>query len=151
MLKIDAMGRSLRCRLVDGLPPAHYYKPQGIPMTELDEVVLGIDEFEALRLADLEGMYQEDAARQMGVSRQTFGRIVGNARHKVAEALVTGKALRIDGDEFRLPEWCRLRCRNCGTPMPRPGRPAAGACPHCRGERSWVEAPEAPGSGCLKS
>jgi len=120
-------------------------------MTELDEVVLGIDEFEALRLADLEGLYQEDAARQMGVSRQTFGRIVGSARRKVADALVSGKALRIDGDEFRLPEWCRLRCRNCGTPMPRPEGPAAGTCPHCHERSRWPEASEAAGHGCMKS
>ncbi len=137
------MGRSLRCRLVDGVPVVRYFKPQGIPMTELDEVVLGIDEFEALRLADLEGLYHEDAARQMGVSRQTFGRIVGNARHKVAEALASGKALRIDGDEFRLPEWCRLRCRTCGSPMPGPRHAGAESCPQCGGAAGRREGREA--------
>lgn len=65
-------------------------------MTALDEIRLAMDELEALRLADLEGLYQEDAARAMGVSRQTFARIVDSARRKVAEALVHGKALRID-------------------------------------------------------
>ncbi len=128
------MGRSPTCRLVDGFPPVGCFKPLGIPMTELDEVVLGIDEFEALRLADLEGKYQEEAARQMGVSRQTFGRIVASARRKVAEALVAGKALRIDGDEFRLPEWCRLRCRTCGCAVPR--GPETGGCPRC-GDAPW--------------
>ena len=66
----------------------------------LEEVVLTIDEFEAVRLADLEGLYQEQAAEKMNVSRQTFGRIIESARKKVAEALVQGKALKIGGGEF---------------------------------------------------
>ena len=61
----------------------------------LDEVVLAPDETEALRLADLEGLYHADAARQMGISRQTFGKIVAQARKKVATALIGGKALRL--------------------------------------------------------
>lgn len=65
-------------------------------MRELQEVTLDADELEAIRLADLEGMYHEDAAQEMGVSRQTFGRIISSARRKVAEGLVHGKALRID-------------------------------------------------------
>jgi len=64
-------------------------------MTELNEVELALDEFEAIRLADFEGLYQVEAARRMGISRPTFGRIVGMARQKVAEALVQGKALKI--------------------------------------------------------
>ncbi len=67
-------------------------------MRELQEVILDADELEAIRLADLEGMYQEDAATAMGVSRQTFGRIVSSARKKVAEGLVYGKALRIESN-----------------------------------------------------
>jgi predicted DNA-binding protein (UPF0251 family) len=79
-------------------PPAcDYFKPRGVPMTALEEVTLSVDELEALRLADLEGLYQEAAAERLGVSRTTFGRIVGSARHKVAEALVLGKALSISG------------------------------------------------------
>lgn len=78
-------------------------KPAGRPLRELEEVRLGFDEAEALRLADLEGLYQEAAARSMGVSRQTFGRIVEEARRKVADAILGGKALRIEGGEIRLP------------------------------------------------
>lgn len=65
-------------------------------MVELEEVTLDLDEVEALRLADCEGLYHEQAAIKMGVSRATFGRIVGIARHKVAEAIVKGMALRIE-------------------------------------------------------
>jgi predicted DNA-binding protein (UPF0251 family)/predicted Fe-Mo cluster-binding NifX family protein len=79
-------------------------KPAGIPATGLEEVILGFDEAEALRLADLEGLYQEAAARSMGVSRQTFGRIIETARRKTADAILNGKALRIDGGEITIGE-----------------------------------------------
>lgn len=75
---------------------AAYFKPRGIPMSILDEVTLEVDEMEAVRLADLEGMYQEDAAREMKISRQTFGNIILRAHTKIAEALIQGKALRIN-------------------------------------------------------
>ncbi len=61
------------------------------------EISLALDEFEALRLADFEGLYQEQAAARMAVSRQTFGRIVEAARRKIAQALVEGKSLSIEG------------------------------------------------------
>ena len=77
-------------------PKARYFKPRGIPLSELDEVVLKIDELEALRLADSEGLYHVKAAAQMKVSRATFGRILENARKKVARVLLEGKALRIE-------------------------------------------------------
>jgi predicted DNA-binding protein (UPF0251 family)/predicted Fe-Mo cluster-binding NifX family protein len=77
-------------------------KPQGVPASSLGEVVLGFDEAEALRLADLEGLYHEAAARSMGVSRQTFGRIIEIARRKVADAILNGRALRIEGGEINL-------------------------------------------------
>lgn len=85
-------------------PRPMLFKPAGIPACELSEVELGFDEAEALRLADLEGLYQEAAARSMGVSRQTFGRIVETARRKMADAVLNGKALRIEGGEIRLGE-----------------------------------------------
>lgn len=83
-------------RRISFSPPVSYFKPAGVPMRELDEISLGADEAEALRLADFEGLYHMDAAVQMGVSRQTFDRIVASARHKVAKTLVLGRALRIE-------------------------------------------------------
>lgn len=68
-------------------------------MRDLDEVSLGADELEALRLADVEDLYHEAAAQRMGVSRQTFDRIVRRARMKVSDALVHGRALRIEREE----------------------------------------------------
>jgi predicted DNA-binding protein (UPF0251 family) len=78
-------------------PGERCFKPRCKPVTKLDGVRLSLDEFEAIRLADLEELKQEDAARLMRVSRPTFSRIVGAARKKVADALVNIKAIRIEG------------------------------------------------------
>ena len=90
------MARPRKCRFVGCRPNAYYFKPRGIPLFRLEEVSLHMDEVEALRLADYEGLYHEDAAQRMKISRATFGRIIDQARHKVAEALLKGKALRIE-------------------------------------------------------
>ncbi len=76
------MPRPIHCRRIASLPGSSLFKPAGIPACSLGEVVLAIDEFEALRLADYVALYQEQAAERMGVSRQTFGRIVETARKK---------------------------------------------------------------------
>jgi uncharacterized protein len=91
------MPRPKCCRMVGALPTADYFKPRGIPLTDLEEVVLTIDEFETLKLADFEQLYQERAANNMKVSRQTFGRIILSAHFKIADALIHGKALKIEG------------------------------------------------------
>ena len=87
------MPRPRNCRKVSHMPAANYYKPRGIPLSVLQCINLTFDELEAVRLGDLEGMYQEKAAEQMKISRQTFGRIIESAHKKIADALVNGKAL----------------------------------------------------------
>jgi predicted DNA-binding protein (UPF0251 family) len=89
-------------RRVRGRPGAVLFKPAGIPIRLLEEVVLTLDEFESLRLADLEGLYQEAAAERMGVSRATFGRIVESARRKVALTLTGGRVLRVEGGSVHI-------------------------------------------------
>jgi len=84
-------------RRVGVAPRAGFFKPAGIPLSELEVSTLTLDEVETLRLADRDGLYQEQAAEQMGISRPTFARIVEEARRKVADALVHGKALRLEG------------------------------------------------------
>ena len=85
-----------RCpRKIQHCPPVHYFKPAGIPLCQIEEIELGADELEAMRLADCEGLYNQDAAKCMGVSRQTFDRIICRAHQKTAQALVGGLALRI--------------------------------------------------------
>lgn len=93
------MARPVKCRLISCSPTSSYFKPAGVPLRSLEEVVLGMDELEAMRLTDLEGGYQQDAAEKMGVSRQTIGNILNSAHAKVADALLNGKALRIGSSE----------------------------------------------------
>ena len=95
------MARPQCCRVVTGEPGAAVFKPAGRRGCDPEFVGMTLDEFEALRLADLEGLYQEEAATRRGVSRATFGRIVESAHRKVAEALVHAKALRIQGGPVR--------------------------------------------------
>ncbi len=93
-------GRPKLCRWVRHHPDVKLFKPSGIPARDLDHIELSVDEYEAFRLADHEHLYHEAAARQMNISRQTFGRIIKSARGKVADALTNGKALVIAGGEY---------------------------------------------------
>lgn len=98
------MPRPQKRRLVQAHPVAAYYKPQGVPLAGLGERVLPVEGLEALRLADVEGLDHQTAASMMGVSRPTFSRILASARRTVAEALVRGLALRIEGGSFSLAQ-----------------------------------------------
>lgn len=90
------MARPRKYRRIKGTPGASYFKPQGIPLRDLVEVHVGLDGFEALRLADYHGLSMQEGADRMHISRHTFGRILGEARLAVAKALVEGLALRIE-------------------------------------------------------
>lgn len=96
-MKNSRPGRPVHCRRVGDTPKVTCFLPEGIPPSLLENVVLSFDEIEALRLADKLGLYQAVAAGKMNVSRQTFGRIIESARRKVAEALVEGKSICIEG------------------------------------------------------
>jgi len=96
------MPRPCKCRHIYGNPQVNVFKPCGVPITELQEVILTVDEFEAVRLADLQGLYQEDAAKKMNISRQTFGNIIQSAHNKIADVIVNAKALKIDGGNIKM-------------------------------------------------
>jgi len=96
------MSRPKRCRRVGLAPNVDYFKPAGIRMVDLEETILAVDEFEAIRLKDLEGLEQEESAKKMNISQPTFHRLVISAREKIAEAIVNGKAIRIEGGNFEL-------------------------------------------------
>jgi len=98
------MPRPIKCRRVGCLPGVKYFKPNGIPLKDLQEIRLTVEELEALRLKEIEGLNQQDCAVKMGVSRPTFQRILAAARRKTAEALITGKALRISGGSYTVSE-----------------------------------------------
>ena len=104
------MPRPFCCRRIAGRPAASTFKPIGVPVLEVEEVVMSLDEFEAVRLADLDGLYQEQAAEQMNVSRTTFSRIIDAAHRKMADAIVHGRALRIAGGAVQVSgrRCCRM-------------------------------------------
>ena len=105
------MGRLPKCRRVAFMPGISYFKPAGIPARILEEVRLSVEEAEAIRLKDLEGLEQEECAERMHISRPTFHRVLGAGRQKVADALLNGKALRIEGGNFEMA-MRRFGCAN---------------------------------------
>ncbi|AEG60910.1 DUF134 domain-containing protein [Desulforamulus ruminis] len=107
------MARPPKRRLVERLPVITYFKPQGIPMSQLSEVVLTVEELESIRLVDLEELDQEVCAEKMNVSRPTFHRILNSARKKISQALINGLAIRVDGGNFQIALSSFL-CGQCG-------------------------------------
>ncbi|MFH0883352.1 MAG: DUF134 domain-containing protein [bacterium] len=117
-------------REVSGNPVVKVFKPLGVPVSELDHVELTLDELEALRLAHLKGFYQVAISRRMGVSRQTVGRILESAHHKVTQAIVEGMTLSIGGGTYRESDLDPYLCRRCGRHHARHGRHGRGSvCP----------------------
>jgi predicted DNA-binding protein (UPF0251 family) len=119
------------------------FKPVGVPLDSLGRVTLLHEELEAIRLADLEGLHQQDGADQMGVSRSTFQRMLKEARHKVTRALVKGLALHVEGGTFRVTA-VRWHCVNCGHDwdlVHGSGRRQPEMCPTC-GSQAVRERPD---------
>jgi predicted DNA-binding protein (UPF0251 family) len=126
------MPRPHKCRRVAAEPLAAFFKPAGVPARALEWVELHLDELEALRLADLEALYHDVAAQRMNISRATFGRLLETARRKVAETLLNGKALEIQGGKVVIEMDRQFVCIECGRAVSAPrgvGRPET--CPHC--------------------
>jgi predicted DNA-binding protein (UPF0251 family) len=95
-LEETRMPRPCKKRRVRGIPSSSYFKPAGVRMIDLIEVVLTIDEFEAIRLIDFEGILQAEAGEKMKISQSTLSRILSSGRKKVADCIVNGKAIRIE-------------------------------------------------------
>lgn len=91
------------------MPRVRYFKPAGVPLRSLQEVRISVEEAEALRLKDVEGLEQQECAARMKVSRTTFARILSMGRGKMAQALLSGKAMRIEGGNFQVAAQ-RFRC-----------------------------------------
>jgi predicted DNA-binding protein (UPF0251 family) len=127
------MPRPFKCRRIGSRPNIDYFKPRGIPLVSLEEINLTLDEFEAIRLADLEDMYQKQAAEKMKVSRQTFGNIINSAHKKIADCLVNGKAIKIKGGVYKMAGMRKFKCLGCNYEWESPrgtGKPSV--CPQCR-------------------
>ncbi|MBN2095093.1 MAG: DUF134 domain-containing protein [Candidatus Aenigmarchaeota archaeon] len=95
------MVRPKICRCVGFQPNVTYFKPAGIKLTDLEIVVLNMEELETLRLKDFEGLDQEKAAKKMNISQPTFHRLLLSARKKISEALVNGRAIKIEGGSYK--------------------------------------------------
>ncbi|MEA2015821.1 MAG: DUF134 domain-containing protein [Actinomycetota bacterium] len=87
-------------KIVNTVPLFVYYKPHGVTLEKIDEIVLTLEEIETLNLKDRQGLDQKDAARFMGISRSTFQRLLKSARKKIITAIVEGKALRFEGGNY---------------------------------------------------
>jgi len=96
------MVRPKKCRRVAALPEVTYFKPAGIPLSALQEIRLSFEEIEAIRLKDVLNLEQAESAEQMKISRPTFQRVLRAARQKVADALLSGKAITIEGGDYEL-------------------------------------------------
>lgn len=108
------MPRPKKCRLVKREPGVTFFKPQGIPLRVLEHAVITVDELEALRLSDFLGMSHEETAQQLKVSRPTVTRMLARAHQTLADALVNGKAIRIEGGDYVL-EGYECLCPKCGA------------------------------------
>jgi uncharacterized protein len=113
---ITIMPRPRKHRKVKCNPAAYYFKPRAVPLSDLEEIILEIDELESLRLADYQALSHEQAAVQMKISRATFGRIVEKARKKIVDAILNGKAIKISNE---MPELLKgktdIKCCKCNN------------------------------------
>lgn len=107
------MARPIKWRKVEFLPKIQYFAPIDTDTADLQENVLRVEELEAVRLKDLEGLDQEECAERMEVSRQTFQRVLNIAREKIADSLINGKAIKIEGGNFTR-NICPVNCLDCG-------------------------------------
>ena len=107
----------MRCRRVFSEPSVSFFKPAGAPLRGLPEIILTVDELETIRLKDHEGLDQTKSAESMNISQPTFQRIYNSARKKIADVIVNGKAIRIEGGNYRV-EKCAFS-RGCGRGMGR--------------------------------
>ena len=118
------MPRPRRTRRIDIPPRFTHFKPVGVPRRLLESVTLTVDEFEAIRLADYEGLDQQPASELMEISRPTFSRLVEAARRKLAQSVIEGRELRIEGGEVDFAHTVQ-RCNDCGDEKLQPATDAA--------------------------
>lgn len=137
------MPRPLKCRRVDIDPEHRCFKPSGSDNPAAGFITMTYDEFEAIRLADVEGLYQEEAASCMHISRQTFGNILGSARRKLGEMLVYGRILNVTGGNIMVSSEERaFGCTGCGHKWAVPhGIQRPSECPACSNESIHRQAP----------
>ena len=131
-IKRKNMPRPCKVRRVNCNPQAMSFKPCGIQKKIVETVSLNLDELEAMRLADYDGLYQEQAAEKMKISRQTFGNIIMSAHKKIADFLINSKMLSVEGGKVEI-DACRFSCLACKHTWSIPcGTERPGECPKCK-------------------
>ncbi|MGH4052650.1 MAG: DUF134 domain-containing protein [Clostridium sp.] len=128
------MSRPIKFRRVEFFPEDTYFVPWGKPKCKIQEIVLKVEELEAMRLKDIEELNQEECGEKMQVSRQTFQNIIDSARKKIAIALTEGKAIRISGGNYRTG-LCKFKCFNCANIYDINYEQDKNICPKCGSEK----------------
>lgn len=131
------MPRPTKYRRVAFFPKTNYFAPSA-KGTDVEEITLKVEELEAVRLKDIKGLKQEDCAKEMQVSRQTFQNIIDSARHKIALALTEGKALRITGGHYTTNH-CRFMCLECDETYDIQYDQDRNNCPRCSSKKVHCE------------
>jgi len=124
------MSRPKNNRIVYEPPSYTEFKPAGVSIKSLEEIQLSLDEFEAIRLADLLGMSHEEAANEMGVSRSTFSRLIVKSRKKIAKYFFEGRLLKVDGGNIHFRKNI-IKCSNCGHMFKTDIGTMMKTCPEC--------------------
>lgn len=127
----EFLPRPVKPRKIAFVPQNNYFVPANKPKCELEVITLKLEELEAMRLKDIGKLNQEECARSMRVSRQTFQLIIEEARKKVAEALTEGKAISIEGGNYTF-NICKYECGNCGNIFNEPYEKEEHICPKCQ-------------------
>ena len=127
------MPRPIKCRRVEVLPKYTYFVPAGRRKCETEEMLIKVEEFEAMRLKDVEDLNQEECAERMQISRQTFQNIIDSARKKIAIALIEGKAINISGGNYSR-NMCKFKCNSCGNVYEIKYEEDRNTCPECGGK-----------------
>jgi predicted DNA-binding protein (UPF0251 family) len=122
--------KSYRKRRVEEPPGYSHFKPAGIPRRDLESVLLSVDEYEAIRLADYMKFEHLESSQRMNISRPTFTRLIEQARYKVAQALIDGKQLIINGGNIDFERTLR-QCNSCGETRKTKYKAEIEGCPQC--------------------
>ncbi|NOZ34920.1 MAG: DUF134 domain-containing protein [Chlorobi bacterium] len=128
------MARPQKNRKVNTPPLFTNFKPAGISAKNLEQIILTLDEFEAIRLSDYLGMSQEEAATEMEISRPTFTRLIEVARKKTADFFINGKILHFEGGNIHFRKNI-LKCETCGHSFHISFNTEIKHCPHCGSSR----------------
>jgi len=140
------MARPRKTKTINFEPNVTYFKPKAVPLKQLKEVELNLDELETLRLANLKNLSQAESADKMQIHQSTFQRTLARAREKVTDALVNGKAIKIHGGEYTMPGGDRTgpmglgrgRGRGFGRGLQNAGPDGICVCPSCGHEEPHI-------------